>query len=92
MAEQKSWQAFFDAHSPQYMQNEFTHNAIKEADFVIEELGLAPGSRILDIGCGTGRHSVELARRGFRMTGIDQSTGMLAEARKAAQVAGAEVE
>jgi SAM-dependent methyltransferase len=92
MTKQRSWQAFFDAHAPLYMQNEFTHNTIKEVDFLIEELELAPGSRMLDVGCGTGRHSVELARRGFRMTGIDQSTGMLAEARKAAHAAGVEVE
>jgi cyclopropane fatty-acyl-phospholipid synthase-like methyltransferase len=44
------------------------------------------------MGCGTGRHSVELARRGYRMTGVDQSSGMLAEAEKAAQAAGVRVE
>jgi SAM-dependent methyltransferase len=92
MTEQRLWQKFFDAHATVYMKNEFTRNTVKEADFVIEELGLASGSRILDLGCGTGRHSVELARRGYRMTGVDQSAGMLAEARKAAQKAGVEVE
>ena len=38
-------------------------------------MNLAPGSAILDMGCGTGRHSVELARRGYRMTGVDLSAG-----------------
>jgi len=92
MTQPKSWQTFFDAHAPDYMGNVFTQNTEAEVDFVIEELGLSPGARILDMGCGTGRHSVELARRGYRMTGVDQSAGMLSEARKAAQEAQVEVE
>lgn len=39
---------------------------------------------ILDIGCGTGNHALPLARRGYRLTGIDQSRAMLALARKKA--------
>lgn len=42
---------------------------------------LAPGSRVLDAGCGTGRVAVELARRGHRVTGVDNDASMLAEAR-----------
>ena len=41
-----------------------------------------PGQAILDVGCGTGRHSIELARRGYIVTGLDVSAGMLREARK----------
>lgn len=92
MTAQSEWQTFFDAHAPQYMQNCFVGNTLYEVDFLIEELGLAPRSAVLDIGCGTGRHSVELARRGYRVTGVDLSPGMLAEARKAADAAGVEVE
>lgn len=87
-----NWQTFFDHHAPQYMDNIFTKNTLAEVDFLITELNLPPGSAILDMGCGTGRHSVELARRGYRMTGVDLSTGMLAEAAKAAQAAGVTVE
>ena len=86
-----NWQTFFDHHAPQYMDNVFTKNTLAEVDFLLEELDLPPGSAILDMGCGTGRHSVELARRGYRMTGVDLSAGMLAEARKAAQAAGVQV-
>lgn len=79
--------SFFDAHAPHYMNNAFTKNTIKEVDFVIEELKLPMGSTILDVGCGTGRHSIELAKRGYKVTGIDISAGMLAEARRAAKQA-----
>jgi len=92
MTDKKSWQEFFDAHTAVYMQNSFTSNTLREVDFVIEELGIAPGSRVLDMGCGTGRHSVELARRGYAVTGVDQSARMLAEARAAANQAGVEAE
>jgi cystathionine gamma-synthase len=87
-----NWQTFFDHHAPEYMGNVFTRNTIAEVDFLIEVLQLSPGMAVLDMGCGAGRHSVELARRGFRMTGVDLSAGMLAEAQKAAQAANVQVE
>jgi cyclopropane fatty-acyl-phospholipid synthase-like methyltransferase len=88
----KNWQTFFDHHAPAYMQNVFTRNTLAEVDFLLEVLGLPPGSTILDLGCGTGRHSVTLAKRGYRPTGLDLSAGMLAEAEKAAHEAGVSVE
>ncbi|MGI8755214.1 MAG: class I SAM-dependent methyltransferase, partial [Acidimicrobiales bacterium] len=45
---------------------------------------LAPGQRVLDAGCGTGRVAIELARRGFAVTGVDLDEPMLAEARRKA--------
>jgi ubiquinone/menaquinone biosynthesis C-methylase UbiE len=86
------WQKFFDQHAPHYMQNPFTANTRAEVEFLLELLELPKGSRILDMGCGTGRHAVMLAERGFRVTGVDLSEGMLNEARKAATDAGVEVE
>ncbi|MGA9348023.1 MAG: methyltransferase domain-containing protein [Anaerolineae bacterium] len=86
------WEEFFDGHAPVYMENSFTKNTVEEVDFALEELGLPPGSRILDVGCGTGRHAVELARRGYQVTGVDISAGMLAEAEKAAREADVQVE
>ena len=41
--------------------------------------------KIADIGCGTGRHSIQLAKHGYMMTGVDISSGMLAEAEAAAK-------
>ncbi len=86
------WITFFDAHAPVYDENVFVQNTINEVDFVVEELQLAPGARVLDVGCGTGRHSIELAKRGYRVTGVDLSPGMLARARAKAEEAGVSVE
>jgi SAM-dependent methyltransferase len=47
---------------------------------------------VLDLCCGPGRHSVELARRGFKVTGVDRSPFLLAKAREHAARAGASVE
>lgn len=88
---QTDWADFFDDHAPKYDENCFTKNTIREVDFLVEELGLPPSATILDVGCGTGRHAVELARRGFAVTGLDLSAGMLMEARKRAEAARVEV-
>src|SRR5260370_40236290 len=50
--------------------------------------GVGPGAAVLDAGCGTGRYAVELARRGFAVTGIDRSFELLEEARSRARDAG----
>lgn len=92
MHEKSTWERFFDAHAPIYDQNEFTKNTSREVDFLFEELGLSPGASILDVGCGTGRHSIELARRGYVMTGIDLSAQMLGKAAETANAAGVHVE
>jgi 2-polyprenyl-3-methyl-5-hydroxy-6-metoxy-1,4-benzoquinol methylase len=57
----------------------------KEIDFVVERLGLEPGARVLDVACGHGRHSLELARRGFVVTGFDLSPRSIGLAREAAE-------
>lgn len=92
MSTRHQWEQFFDNHAPEYMSNSFTGDTLAEVDFVTAELALPAGSSILDIGCGTGRHSIELAKRGYHMTGIDISDGMLTQARKAAAEAGVSVE
>lgn len=57
----------------------------KQCDFIVEMLsqrGVVAGARILDAGCGVGGHSIELARRSYRVTGIDLATQLIAEAQK----------
>lgn len=55
-----------------------------EIDFLVRVAGLRPGSRVLDLPCGSGRHSLALARRGCRVTGIDVSAEAVAFARSQA--------
>ncbi len=74
----------FSATADAYKEKDFTRNTTSEVDFILAEFALPPESRILDMGCGTGRHAVELARRGYHVVGVDIAAGMLAEARKAA--------
>lgn len=55
-----------------------------EVDFIIRTGELGPGARVLDVPCGSGRHSLELARRGCQVSGLDVSTEAIDHARKAA--------
>jgi SAM-dependent methyltransferase len=57
----------------------------KEVDFIWEVLRLRPGSRLLDLFCGTGRHSLELASRGCSSTGIELNPDYVAMAKQAAR-------
>src|SRR5436309_10187171 len=57
----------------------------KECDAITSwliERGVRPGASVLDAGCGTGRYAVELARRGYRVHGMDASPEQIAEARR----------
>ena len=92
MADRNEWEIFFNGHAPVYLKNAFTKNTLSEVDFLLDELKLPPGSRILDIGCGTGRHAVELARHGYQITGVDISSQMLAEGKKAADQVGVKID
>lgn len=67
-----------------YLRYSFTKGTEQEVGFLVEALGLRPGDRVLDVGCGPGRHSLELARRGFRVLGVDISQRFVELARAAA--------
>ena len=78
---------YFDGYAPEYDEQWYTKGAVEQVEAIVDLLQLPARTDIIDVGCGTGRHSVELARRGFCVTGLDFSKGMLAEARKRAAVA-----
>jgi SAM-dependent methyltransferase len=63
-----------------------------EVDHLIALMRLDSGAKILDLGCGPGRHSLELTRRGYRVTGVDVTAAHLEKAREQAQAEGLEVE
>jgi len=90
-ASKKEWQRFFDSHAAHYEENGFTKHTTAEVDFILTLYPILPGSTILDVGCGTGRHSIEFALRGYRVTGLDLSDGMLSVARANAIAAGVDV-
>jgi len=57
----------------------------KEVDFIEDSLALDRGAMVLDLACGTGRHAIELTRRGYQVVGFDLSLAMLAKAADEAQ-------
>jgi 2-polyprenyl-3-methyl-5-hydroxy-6-metoxy-1,4-benzoquinol methylase len=59
--------------------------AREDAEFADRALGLQPGARVLDLGCGFGRHAVALAELGHHVTGLDLSETLLAHAAHLAQ-------
>lgn len=61
-----------------------------DCDFLETALALEPNAKVLDVPCGNGRHSIELARRGYRVTGVDLSDEFLVLAERSASEAGVE--
>ncbi|MBT9151284.1 MAG: hypothetical protein DDT40_01472 [candidate division WS2 bacterium] len=84
---QKQWyEELFDNYGNQYDKESFTQGTIGECDFIEKELNYDKSLRIIDIGCGTGRHSIELTKRGYSVIGIDLSESQLKKAREKAEL------
>lgn len=83
----KQWyESLFENYGQKYDKESFTQGTSGECDFIETELSFNKSLSILDVGCGTGRHSIELTQRGYSVTGIDLSESQLALAnRKAAE-------
>ena len=93
MPEAPWYEAFFQEAYPETNRRRVGRPAgEQEVEFLIRELGLKPGMRVLDVACGAGYHAVPLARRGIEVVGLDLSDPMLAQARNAAREAGVAVE
>ena len=86
-----AWKSFFDRHSARYDENSFTSATEQELEFIAELIPRAGYDKVIDIGCGTGRHSIGLALMGYAVTGVDLSDGMLSVASGKAGRAGAQV-
>jgi len=78
----KQWyEVLFEDYGQKYDNENFVQGTIGECDFIENELKYDKLLKILDVGCGTGRHSIELSKRGYPITGIDLSESLLAKAR-----------
>ncbi len=77
---------------PAYLRNAFTKGTEQEVEFLVGALALQPGMRVLDVGCGPGRHSLSLARRGMTVVGVDHSPDFVELARGAAEADGLSAE
>lgn len=85
----KQWyESLFTHYGKQYDGENFTQGTIGECDFIEQEISFNKAFRILDIGCGTGRHSIELTKRGYTVTGVDLSESMLNRAKEKAAAEG----
>ena len=67
---------------PAYLKNAFTMGTDQEVGFLVDALALKPGMRVLDVGCGPGRHSHALAARGIAVHGVDLSPEFVALAQE----------
>lgn len=71
---------FFDGHYKDIWRNVFPDKTtLQEVDFIIKEANLQKGDSVLDIMCGYGRHSIELAKRGFNVTAVDNLSDYIIE-------------
>ena len=64
-----------------YLRYSFTRGTDHEVAFLVDALGLEPGARVLDVGCGPGRHANALGHLGFEVVGVDISERFLEVAR-----------
>jgi len=82
----KQWhESLFENYAQKYDKECFVQGTLGECDFIEQELNYDKNRRIIDVGCGTGRHSIELSKRGYRVTGIDLSESQLARAKEKAK-------
>lgn len=85
MKKRQWYEVLFENYGRKYDHEVFTQGTQGECDFIEHEIDFNKGLQIIDIGCGTGRHAVELAKRGYTVTGIDLSESLLEKAREKAK-------
>ena len=85
MSERDHWfEELADHLGPAYLRYSFTKGTANEVAFLVEALHLEPGMRVLDVGCGPGRHAHALGALGIQVHGVDISERFVELARAAA--------
>ena len=95
MREQNAWHSqdtFWEQFEPILFNEQRQSNAKVEAEKVVSLLKIQPDDRILDLCCGTGRHSLALARQGFDLVGVDRTPSFIERARELAEEENLKVE
>ncbi len=85
------YEDLFENYAQGYDRESFTRGTLQEVDFIEREIGFDRSLRVLDVGCGTGRYAIELAKRGYAVIGIDLSPSLLVRAREKAAQAGVSI-
>ena len=79
----KQWyESLFENYGQKYDNEIFTQGTTGECDFIEQELKFDHSLKIIDVGCGTGRHAIELSKRGYAVTGVDLSETQLKRAKE----------
>ena len=86
------YEELFTNYADKYEDESFTQGTLGEVDFIEKEINHDKNCKILDVGCGTGRHAIELTRRGYLVTCVDLSESMLEKAQKNASDTGVEID
>ena len=85
MGKKQWYETLFENYGQRYDNESFVQGTMGECDFIEKEINYNKSLKIIDVGCGTGRHSIELSRRGYSVTGIDLSESLLERAREKAK-------
>lgn len=85
MSKKQWYESLFENYGLKYDKENFTQGTMGECDFIEKELRFDKSLKVLDVGCGTGRHSIELTKRGYSVTGIDLSETQLKRAKEKAE-------
>ncbi|MEW5895834.1 MAG: class I SAM-dependent methyltransferase [Candidatus Omnitrophota bacterium] len=89
----KQWyESLFENYACKYDKECFVQGTAGECDFIEQEAGRDKSIKIIDIGCGTGRHAIELTKRGYNVTGVDLSGNQIKRAKEKAQEAGVTID
>jgi 2-polyprenyl-3-methyl-5-hydroxy-6-metoxy-1,4-benzoquinol methylase len=89
----KKWyEKLFENYAGQYDNENFVRGTFGECNFIEKEINNNKQFRILDIACGTGRHSIELTKRGYVVTGVDLSEAQIKKAREKAKAENLQIE